>query len=649
MHIMSAGRDQKKQKQVTLQDVNATSCELPKPLTHSAVIENPCNNDEILIFGGYKSSTIYIYNKTTNSIKEHDESLPSTGSSAKVAAIYALNGNNKRSIILIWKEGVSGYAIFNCKTKKFTFTLLNTVRESNGDPNIPDVTYGSTVNRYQNWLFIVGGYYQHNRITLYDIRNEESPIIFGYMHINAAVSNAVQAKIDEIKQEREKRNKRTSNMYINLKRQWLLYLQSQEDPVSINDKGLFTTNNNDMDNNIDSADNMDNVHVDGKSDSDDDNYCNYDLLREPVRQLNRLLSLGCHGTVVMNSGNNSNINGYDSDYSNQKNEKIVKLFIFGGKKKYSETIYPFNQLLFEFEINLSKLDLLLDEYYNHNDNCNLDTAIATGDENDHDDKSLRVPYHSGRIGHGAGIDILTLDKGSCSYVKVKYNLKKWQIKSHQDDINCKDDKDGNNDDNDNDNVNNMGLSCFSYHLYNSRYLIIIGGTKTSQHKHTQAVYDAVSDQFVMVETDEYYIHTHVENEIMCYDFETCMWHRDKNWNFKGDSYDYNSNMSNYRLCVNGLTEHSSVLTTSKNNLCLYIFGGKQDVSIRHSWLQPKSCFKLNFSKDLDWEIERLIWIAYLKGGQRNMNDTDKRCKIALLPKVLVALVLSFIKRVCIFE
>ena len=56
---------------VTLKDLNSSNpCEFPDSITDAGVIENPCNKNEILIFGGYDSNNIYIYNKHINQMKK---------------------------------------------------------------------------------------------------------------------------------------------------------------------------------------------------------------------------------------------------------------------------------------------------------------------------------------------------------------------------------------------------------------------------------------------------------------------------------------------------------------------------------------------------------------------------------------------------
>ena len=60
---------------------------ISKEISDTAVIENPCNKDEILIFDGYGSNDVYIYNKNTNTIKRNDVSI-SKISERSIASVY---------------------------------------------------------------------------------------------------------------------------------------------------------------------------------------------------------------------------------------------------------------------------------------------------------------------------------------------------------------------------------------------------------------------------------------------------------------------------------------------------------------------------------------------------------------------------------
>ena len=81
-------------------------------ISDSAVIENPYNKDEILIFGGFKSSDIYIYTKSLNIIKKHKISI-----------------ENRFAIIMVdfnWTELTSH---FSSQSFKFTFNEWSTGSE----------------------------------------------------------------------------------------------------------------------------------------------------------------------------------------------------------------------------------------------------------------------------------------------------------------------------------------------------------------------------------------------------------------------------------------------------------------------------------------------------------------------------------------
>ena len=115
---------------VILQDVNrANPCEFPAGVSDSAVIANPCNNDEILIFGGYKSNDIYIYTKSTNTIKKNKVSIDTI---RLITGVHVVLGNSKNTVIVLWNYPAS-YRVFDCDKMDFCGdTVQWSVDVSNG-------------------------------------------------------------------------------------------------------------------------------------------------------------------------------------------------------------------------------------------------------------------------------------------------------------------------------------------------------------------------------------------------------------------------------------------------------------------------------------------------------------------------------------
>ena len=102
----------------------------------------------------------------------------------------------------------------------------------------------------------------------------------------------------------------------------------------------------------------------------------------------------------------------------------------------------------------------------------------------------------------------------------------------------------------------------------------------------------------------------------------------------------------YKMSI-GLLEHTTLLQQENGHLYLYVFGGCTDTNFDMS--RSKTCIKLRLTTQMDWKIERLIWIAYIK---HNYNKNDKNanvCHLARLSKDVVKLVLSFLEPHFIFE
>ena len=152
-----------------LKDVNTNGCELPQSVSDAALIVNPCNNDEIIIFGGYYRGSIFVYNKVKNEVQQLDEDIPCNGS---IAAVYAIPGSKKHSLIIFWIPNTiehSYYTIFDAKTMSFG------KHERKDDTHIDKVllSIGATMHKYKNWLFIIGGHnWNNSEMFIYDIADE---------------------------------------------------------------------------------------------------------------------------------------------------------------------------------------------------------------------------------------------------------------------------------------------------------------------------------------------------------------------------------------------------------------------------------------------------------------------------------------------
>ena len=148
---------------VILRDVNGgNACEFPKGLSDTAVIENPCNKDEILIFGGFKSNDIYIYKKSTNTIRTNHVSVNNINNWQRpITCAYVVSGKSKNTVIVLWNNP-SRYGVFDCD--KMDFDGYNYDQQ---ETRI-NVRNGSSIHRWDNLLFIFG----QTGITVYDIKDE---------------------------------------------------------------------------------------------------------------------------------------------------------------------------------------------------------------------------------------------------------------------------------------------------------------------------------------------------------------------------------------------------------------------------------------------------------------------------------------------
>ena len=112
-----------------------------------------------------------------------------------------------------------------------------------------------------------------------------------------------------------------------------------------------------------------------------------------------------------------------------------------------------------------------------------------------------------------------------------------------------------------------------------------------------------------------------------------------------------------------ICEHKSILTNEDDDIYLYVFGGKKSREMMYltsmkSNQMYKIRWKLRLTKQLEWDIERLIWIAYYKNAKNenigashsyrkytfiNQSNMIKQCIFAKISKDVLLHVLSFIR------
>ena len=226
---------------------------------------------------------------------------------------------------------------------------------------------------------------------------------------------------------------------------------------------------------------------------------------------------------------------------------------------------------------------------------------------------------------------------------IDYSPKSWLdgLKMNISDVddfeakkNADDDKD-NDKDNEKDNIDIMEVKekkifaklnlysyeKFSYHVYGSRYLILIGGN--------------IGDREIL-------------DSIIYYDIQCESWH-----------------LFDYKLPY-PLQKHTSVLcydsNISNNYLILCVMGGiktlfetyrvvHDDVPAQGNILNYTS-WKFGVLEDIHWEIERLVWIGYFKNeiNTKDMEDKDIEtdCGFGKLPKDVILHIFKFLRKKDLF-
>ena len=160
--------------------------------------------------------------------------------------------------------------------------------------------------------------------------------------------------------------------------------------------------------------------------------------------------------------------------------------------------------------------------------------------------------------------------------------------------------------------NRFDCRYFSHQLINSRYLLIIGGRY-------QDFFEWDSSKGILISDRIFYFDLN-KNELR--------------WK-----------LLDYKL-PKGILGHRSVILQSNDNYnkeFLHIMGGCDE------WSQSFECtnvnWKFNITRNLDWNIERIVWIGFYKNG-KNKNS----CYLPSLPKDVVAhCILDLLRGYSIFD
>ena len=146
---------------------NQTRYDLPTPVLDAALIQNPSNPAQILIFGGHDTKLTMIYDVTTNEYQSEfvslEEIIPSNGI---INSINAINGTTDKTIILFGSvttetynsDEKTFYAIYNVETQQ-----LEQIGDNGkhyimaDDTNKLCCSMGTRICKYKNYLFSTGG------------------------------------------------------------------------------------------------------------------------------------------------------------------------------------------------------------------------------------------------------------------------------------------------------------------------------------------------------------------------------------------------------------------------------------------------------------------------------------------------------------
>ena len=275
----------------------------------------------------------------------------------------------------------------------------------------------------------------------------------------------------------------------------------------------------------------------------------------------------------------------DNVNENDDNE-IVKLLTFGANHGGN---YSFLHSFCEYEINFNELEK---QYKLNKSNKNVKQIVITNIKR----SAIERLEHFPKI-------LKTSDCGDDTFSKrfnlnnLEYESKKYGLKFSSKDYVYK---------------------IFGCAMYHSRYLIIYDIEQFEVQNHTQMVENEYSvDPKSKISSP---------NLMISFDFKI------KEWKIVDNIWPNG-----------GVWRNGGIITqTIHDGIWLNTFGGvKFTPDIKHLCAtEINTCFGIKLSQNMDWSIERLLWIAYLKNNQN--------CKLSLLPKDIILFVLTFFKKKFIF-
>ena len=167
-----------------------------------AVIQNPSNNNEIFVIGGYQRLHILIYKKNQHTLIQSKMDLASLQQNGqqinpngihKVQAISS-NINNNHIVVTISYNSQLYYSIFDCQSYQWiNFSKDTNVIDQfmiakgvniNNDNHEMTFKFGAQMIAVENYLIFTGTGKDCNNIDILDISDESSPIIIHRSKMN---------------------------------------------------------------------------------------------------------------------------------------------------------------------------------------------------------------------------------------------------------------------------------------------------------------------------------------------------------------------------------------------------------------------------------------------------------------------------------
>ena len=113
----------------TLKDLNEScQCKFQQNASNIAVIQNPCNKNELLIFSCEEVFNVHCYNTVRNKITTKKINfIPKKGYNKYYAGVQAVSGNTNDTVIVLWgfNHYDTNYGVFNCKNIQFDFVITS--------------------------------------------------------------------------------------------------------------------------------------------------------------------------------------------------------------------------------------------------------------------------------------------------------------------------------------------------------------------------------------------------------------------------------------------------------------------------------------------------------------------------------------------